>query len=72
MAGNDPWANYPKGVREKLKGSKIIEDAIRNCKARGYDKNYAQKVSGAPFEVVDRVYNDKNPHDTGKRHSDDD
>lgn len=64
---NDPWARYSPQVKEKLKANNVIQDAIRNMKARGHDKAYAQKISGAPFEVVDKIYNEKRPHDTRKR-----
>jgi hypothetical protein len=69
---NDPWKNYPKNVQDKLKHSKIIEDAVRNMKARGYTKEQAQKVTGAPYERVDSIYKEQREHDTSKRHGEDD
>ena len=69
---NDPWKQYKGSTLEKIKSSAIIQDAIRNCRERGLPKERAQKIVGAPYEVVDRIYKEKDKHDTAKKHGDDD
>ncbi len=69
---NDPLTKYPKGIREKLANSPIILDAIRNCRERGVPKEEAVQRIGQPYELIDKIYNEKTKHDTGRRHSDDD
>lgn len=52
------WDNYDKSVQEALKENPYIRDAVRNMRENGHSKEYAQRVSGAPYEIVDSIYND--------------
>ena len=65
-------AQYGGKTLEKIKNNAVIQDAIRNCRERGLPKEHAQAIVGAPYEVVDKIYREKTPHDTSKRHGDDD
>lgn len=53
---DDPWKKYDKEMKEKLKEHPTIINAINTMRDRGFSKEYAQKVSGAPYEIVDRLY----------------
>jgi len=59
------WDKYSKEVQDNLKNNPAIVNAINNMARDGYDKEYAQKITGAPYEVVDRLY--KNQGRGGKR-----
>ena len=56
---NDQWKGYPKDVVENLKNNPVIINAINDMADKGHSKEYTQKITGAPYEVVDRIYTNK-------------
>jgi neutral trehalase len=53
------WDNYDPKVRDALKENPVIMDTVRNLRDKGHSKEYAQRITGAPYEVVDRLYKQK-------------
>lgn len=52
----DTWKKYDKTVVEAIKDHPSIINAIHNMKQKGYEKETAQRITGAPYEVVERVW----------------
>ena len=50
------WDKYDKEVQDKLKDNPAIINAVNQMARDGYSKEHAQKITGAPYEVVDRQY----------------
>ena len=50
------WSSYPKDVQEKLRRDPSIRSAIQNMWRQGYAKEDACRITGAPYEVVDGIY----------------
>jgi hypothetical protein len=48
-------------MKEKLVNHSSVINAINNMRDRGYTKERTQQIVGVPYEVVDRIYNLKNP-----------
>lgn len=53
------WDKYDKSIVEQLKNSPVIINAINDMRDKGHTKEYTQKITGAPFEVVDRIFANK-------------
>ncbi len=53
---NDSWKKYDPDMKEKLKEHPAIINAINTMRDRGFSKERTQKVTGAPYEIVDRLY----------------
>ena len=53
---NDPWAKYSPEVREQLKHSPAIIDAINTMIDNGHDKDHIKLRIGAPYELIDKLW----------------
>lgn len=52
----DSWDKYGKEMKDTLKEHPSIINAINNMKRKGYEKATTQRITGAPYELVDRIY----------------
>ena len=50
------WDKYSKDVQDQLKNNPAIINAINTMCDAGHDKEYCQKITGAPYEMVDKLY----------------
>jgi NH3-dependent NAD+ synthetase len=52
----DNWDKYDKETKEKLQNHPAIIGAVNQMARDGHTKEHTQKITGAPYEVVDRIY----------------
>jgi hypothetical protein len=60
------WDKYSPHVRDELKHNPAINQAINKMFDDGHDKEYTQKITGAPYEVVDKLFNHRRKMKGGK------
>ena len=57
MSQEDPWKKYDKEMQGKLRENSQLVNAINNMRDRGYSKEKTQQITGAPYEIVDKLFN---------------